>query len=87
MQQLPTEDQVRLFEGLSNVRLKIFVTRCMMAAFFIILFYVLFWPAVWQTKTALSTLDGIIAITIRPMINHFFPAVSSTKKLEKENPE
>jgi len=77
------DDQLRVYQGLKNMQLKIIITYVILGAFVAILIVLLLLctciHSTWQDKTILAVLDLILGGTMLPVVNHFFPAFRDSR--------
>ncbi|MGB8194941.1 MAG: hypothetical protein WCF67_23600 [Chitinophagaceae bacterium] len=77
-----TEDQLKVYEVLTNLALKVVVTICILIAFFIILRFVIS-AKTWEDRAVFAALDGILGGTMFVLVRHFFPAIKMATNAEK----
>jgi hypothetical protein len=72
---------------LTNLRMKVIVTKCVLVAFFIILAFFmclfLFIKSSWQDKAIVGVLEGILSYTMYPLVTHYLPAKKEAEIAEK----
>jgi len=86
---MATKAQAEVLEILNNMRLKMWVTKSILVAFFIVLLFLFLMIAGviesdWQSKLILGALDGILGYTMYPLVNHFFPSLKRAKDIEEK---
>lgn len=79
-----SEEQLKVYEGLMNVKMKIRITWFILGGFTAVLVTLILLSTCiesnWQTKTILAVFDAILARTMYPLVNHFFPALKAASK-------
>lgn len=82
-----TEDQAEVHAILTNIRMKILVTRCVLVAFFAILVFLFLLivciKSTWQDKTIIGVIEAVLSYTMYPLVKHYLPAVATAKAAEK----
>jgi hypothetical protein len=73
-----TEDQVKVYEAMVNIRLKI-ASAIVILAVFIGVFVLLACCKTLEMKIVYGALDGILAGTMYPLTRHFFPAFKEAR--------
>lgn len=72
-----SEDQVTVFSGLENIKLKILIVKVylgiLIALTIVLILLMTCIKSVWQDKAILAAVEIVLGYTIKPMTSHFFP--------------
>lgn len=83
-----TKAQAEVLVILENMKMKKVVMYCIIVAFFLLLiFFILLFTCIqshWSDKVIVGSVDSILAGTMYPLVNHFFPAFKVAKDNERE---
>jgi hypothetical protein len=84
-----TEDQADIIIKLTNLDMKVLVTKCVLGAFFIILLFFILqfivFHSSWQDKTITGCFDLILSGTMYPLVSHYLPSFWNAKKAENKD--
>lgn len=76
-----SDDNIKVYQIIINMRLKILVTICILVGFFVVLIFVCC-AKTWQDRSVFGVLDAILGYTMYPLTKHFFPALKESKASE-----
>jgi hypothetical protein len=84
-----TQEQLDIYVGVLNEQRKTIVMWVIIGGFFLVLavFILEIFGIIksdWPAKTITGVLNGVLAHTMYPLVNHYFSAKSQAKKTEKK---
>jgi hypothetical protein len=79
-----SDDQVTVFSGLKNVELKVLIVKVflgiLVALTIVLILLMTVIKSEWTDKAILAAIEMFLGYIVKPMTDHFFPALKASKK-------